>query len=66
MKGYRVLVVYGLFVDKVPVVVVEVHGRDPLLLCPDDPPPHASEAMQVDNQKEDQLVQLQKGFELFG
>ena len=65
MQRHEVLVVDRLFVNVVPVVVIEVHGGDPLLVRRDDHPPDAPKAVQVDDEEEDQLVELQKSFEFF-
>lgn len=63
MERHEVLVVDGLLVDVVPVLVVEVHRRNPLLLGRDNHPPDAAEAMQIDDEEEDEFVELEEGFE---
>ena len=65
MQGDKVLVVNGLLVDVVPVIVIVIHWRDPLLGLRNDHPPDAAEAMQVNYEEENELVQLQESLEFF-
>ena len=63
MQRDEILVIYSLAVDKVPVVIVKIHWRNPLLLLRHNHPPDAAEAVQVDDKEEDKLVQLEEGLE---
>ena len=56
MEGDKVLIVNRLLVDIVPVVVIEIHGRNPLLFRRHNHPPDAAEAVQVDYEEKDQFI----------